>query len=425
MRSSWFGFTKTAAGRRFALLSLGQLVSVVGSRVAAFAGSVWILQTTGQVADFGVSLLCTVLPGLVLAPWLGQVVDRRPRRQMLLGADFALLVLALLGALAVARGSLWGFWAVQAASSVLNRLVLVTLQSSTSSLVEDEILPSSNALFGLAVGVGDLVGPLIGGFLVGFLPAWAPFALDAATFGVSLLATLTLALQWPSVTNRAQPAFFQGLASAAGLVRPQRVLTAMLMLSASLNASIGLLDMLVAPVALHLGDARVLGGVLALYAFGAAASSAVASAVPMPRPAAVYAACGVTFGTAQVALALWPGLFAMRLAGFIMAFAAGVSAVASTTEWQRRTPTQQQGSVFAFRSFMTEWPTPAAMALATVSAGPLSSWVSPLAVAGLAGGAEAELRGPALLLLGGAVVTLVVVAANAAALIRAAPVSRS
>ena len=33
MRSSWFGFTKTAAGRRFALLSLGQLVSVVGSRV--------------------------------------------------------------------------------------------------------------------------------------------------------------------------------------------------------------------------------------------------------------------------------------------------------------------------------------------------------------------------------------------------------
>lgn len=424
LRGSWFGFTKTAAGRRFALLSLGQLVSVVGSRVAAFGGSVWILQSTGQVADFGISLLCTFLPGLLLAPWLGQLVDRQPRRRLLLAADLALLVLTLLGGLAVTRGSLWGYWAVQAASSVLARLVLVALLSSTSSLVEDEILPSINALFGLAVGMGDLLGPLIGGFLVGLVPLWVPFGLDAATFLVSMLATATLALQWPPGASTPRPAFWQTLTPAVALVRPQPVLVAMLVLSAAMNASIGLLETLVAPVALHLGDARVLGGVMALYAFGGAAAAAIASAVPMPKPSAVFAACGLSFAAAQGALALWPGLSSMRLAGFTMAFVAGVAGVASTTEWQRRVPPDQQGSVLAFRSFTTEWTTPGAMALATLWAAPLSAWVSPLAAAGLAGGGDAVLRGPALLLLLGAVMTFSVAAVTAVPLVRAPRVNR-
>lgn len=420
-QSDWFGFASTQAGRRFSLLVLGHLASVLGSRVSTFAGSVWVLESTGQVESFGVVLLCAFAPGLVVAPWLGQLVDRRSRKALLMGGDAALLVASLLAALAVNQHSYWGFCAVQVVSSVLLRLVNMTLTSAVPTLVEDHILPSANGVTQVAVGFADLVGPMLGGLLVGVVAPWVPFTVDAASFGVSLLMTAVIPLVWPALQPRPPVPFRQMLAPAIALVRPQPVLRSMLLVSASMNACIGLVDMLAAPVVLHLGDAQGLGRLMSLYALGATVAAVIASIVPMRRPALVYAVASVAFGLALVTMALWPSLVMMGAAGFAMSFAVGVAGVASTTEWQRRIPHGQLGQVVAARSLATEWTVPAAMGLSTLTVAAFSRWVAPWNLVGFGGADDPALRGPATLLLAGGVMVVVAVLSALGGLLRPPP----
>ncbi len=60
----------------------GQVISFIGSGLTSFALGVWVLQTTGEITQYALISMFFVLPGVLLGPLAGTLIDRWDRRNM-------------------------------------------------------------------------------------------------------------------------------------------------------------------------------------------------------------------------------------------------------------------------------------------------------------------------------------------------------
>ncbi len=73
--------------RTFFWIWLGELVSLLGSRLTSFALGVWVYQTTGSATSFALNLFFIIVPGIILAPFVGVWVDRWDVRKVMIISD--------------------------------------------------------------------------------------------------------------------------------------------------------------------------------------------------------------------------------------------------------------------------------------------------------------------------------------------------
>lgn len=79
----------TQGRRNGALLVAISLISGFGSTAMSLVAAMWILDLTGSGSVAALAALCVYAPTLA-APWLGALVDRVPRRPLLIGVNLAL-----------------------------------------------------------------------------------------------------------------------------------------------------------------------------------------------------------------------------------------------------------------------------------------------------------------------------------------------
>lgn len=71
----------------FTAIWFGQVISLLGSSLTSFALGVWVYQSTGEVTDYALIALFTVVPTLLLSPVSGALVDRWNYRTVMLVSD--------------------------------------------------------------------------------------------------------------------------------------------------------------------------------------------------------------------------------------------------------------------------------------------------------------------------------------------------
>src|SRR5688572_4031768 len=112
----------TYSMRTFLIIWVSQVVSQIGSRLTSFGLGVWVYQQTGSVTQFALISLFGILPGILLAPFLGAVVDKWDRRWAMMvsdiGAGLATLAVAILYALG--QLELWHIYAAVTVSSTMD-----------------------------------------------------------------------------------------------------------------------------------------------------------------------------------------------------------------------------------------------------------------------------------------------------------------
>ncbi|GGK70270.1 MFS transporter [Mangrovihabitans endophyticus] len=156
------------------------LLSGFGSTVLTLAAAVWILDLSGSVSLAGLGGLAVYAPVLA-APWLGALVDRLPRRRLLITAN-VLLAGVLLALVAVrSAGEIWLIFAV-----LLTRGVgYVILGAGESALlpasVPAEVLADVNGWRSSAQEGMKLIGPVAGAGLYAWQGGAAVAAVSAAT----------------------------------------------------------------------------------------------------------------------------------------------------------------------------------------------------------------------------------------------------
>ena len=152
--------------RDFGLLWAGGLISETGDWLLLVGLPVWVLQVTGSSLVTATVFLVGLLPGLVVGPLAGVLVDRWDHRRTLVAVSLAQAAF-LLPLLAVdGRDRLWVVYLVMAAEATLAQLNDPARNALVPTLVPGHDLVGANALIGLNANLARLAGSPLGGILV-------------------------------------------------------------------------------------------------------------------------------------------------------------------------------------------------------------------------------------------------------------------
>ena len=196
--------------RPFALLWLGRTVSSLGDGIFLVALAWFVLTTTGSASANGVILICETVPMLLLALVGGAMVDRVPRRSLLLTSDVVRgLVVAAIALLAWRH--LLAFWQLALLSVIFGVVKAFFFPAYTSVIPQvtpPEALLSANSLASLSTQATGVIGPALGGALVALGGTSLAFSLDALSFLISAVCIFAM----PAVESVAK----DGAATAGG-----------------------------------------------------------------------------------------------------------------------------------------------------------------------------------------------------------------
>jgi MFS family permease len=177
---------------RFAVVTVGEGLSMLGD--AAFeVGLAWaVIQTTGSVTALAGVLLFRAVPRSVLLLLGGAIVDRFSPRLVMLICHVVSAIVMVFAAVASANEQprLWHLYVVALVMGVSSAFFIPASESIIPVLVGDDQLDRANALKGLLEQISFVVGPILGGLLAAGPGPWAAFTANAVTFVVAAATVL-------------------------------------------------------------------------------------------------------------------------------------------------------------------------------------------------------------------------------------------
>ena len=154
--------------RDFRLLWIGQSVSQIGNALYYVALPFQILALGGNPLQLGLGFTIFATAQLLVILFGGAIVDRLPRRRVILASDFSsgvivgvIAVLGMTGHLQIAH-----LYVAAALFGVAFSFETPAMNAIMPELVPKDVLTAGNSLRGLAGQAGRVLGPLLGGLLV-------------------------------------------------------------------------------------------------------------------------------------------------------------------------------------------------------------------------------------------------------------------
>jgi MFS family permease len=341
--------TGTAAFRR---VWLGQSLAALGTGLTGFALAVWAYERTSSSTQFALIAACGVLPGLVVAPLAGALIDRAPLRTALLvghgGAALGAAAIAVL--LAAGALEVWHLYIITTATSVLGSVAWPAFSAATTLFVPPAQLGRAAGLTQLGDAAAQLLAPALGGVLLGAV-GLGGVALAELGCGVVALATLAVS-EFPRrpPSPPASRSFVRDVVAGATYLARRRGLVGLLALSCILNAAASFLEVLSAPIVLAIASSAVLGAVRSTAGAGMIAGSLAMSVWGGPRDRLLGVVIfQALFGAFLVAMGATTTPWLMAAAGFGGLFCIPLINGCSQTLWQTQVDVHFQGRVFALR----------------------------------------------------------------------------
>ncbi len=361
----------------FALVWAGQLVSLLGSGLTGFALGIWIYQETGSVTRFMLIFLTNTLPGILLAPIAGTLIDRWDRRWAMILSDSgsALSTLALAALFFSGRLELWHIYVCTAFASLCHAFQWPAYSAAITLIVPKKHLGRAGGMTELSEAVAQLAAPVLGGVLLGVIGIKGILLIDFATFCCALVTLLIVRMPRPEATAEDKAARGSLLREAAygwRYIRERPGLLGLLLFSIFLRFRVGIVNVLATPLVLAFTTPAVLGTVLSIGGSGMVVGSLFMMAWGGPRRQ-MNAILGfyALSGLALFAAGLRPSVVLFAGAAFVYFFCVPVSSSCEQALWQRKVDPAVQGRVFAIRR-LVGW---SALPLAYLAAGPLADRV--------------------------------------------------
>ncbi len=153
------------------LLFPGLLITMLGSSLFSFATGLYLLDTTGKGTPFAINLVLWSLPSALLSPFIGVLVDRLPKKNIILIGDL------LNGVLMLGIFLLWNrfednvylIYLGTALSSFFSFIVFMAYDAGKPELFSKDWLVRANAITTTISSSSNLLGPILGGFIYSFV----------------------------------------------------------------------------------------------------------------------------------------------------------------------------------------------------------------------------------------------------------------
>jgi len=357
----------------FTLVWVGQLASLLGSGMTAFAITIWAWQETGQATTLALVGLFSFAPTMLLSPIAGALVDRWNRKLVMMLSDLAsgLATIAMLTLYQAGALEIWHLYLLGAWSGAFAAFQFPAYSAAITTMLAKRHYARASGMLSLAESASGIAAPVLAGLLLAAVGVAGVFVVDIVTFIVAVVTLFT-------VSN---------FIAVFGTV-------------------------VVAPMVLArtAGDQLALASVHAAMGAGGVAGGLTLSLWGGPR----RRIHGVLLGMAgygllgTLPLGLGPSQPWWMAAAFVGSFIVPLLNGSSQAIWQAKVPPDVQGRVFAARRFIAQGTAPLAM----VAVGPVADRIMEPAMRPGAG--LAEVFGPLVGVGPGAGMALMLVLAGAA-----------
>lgn len=352
--------------RDFRLLFVGQTLSMLGDWTLLLVFGIWVKTLTGSNALAGLTVFAMAVPSL-LGPFGGVLVDRLPRRTVIIGLNLTSAAAVSALWLVHDRDQLWLLFAVACWYGLSGVLINAAISGLVQAMLPIELVGPANGLLATVRQGLRLVGPLLGAGLFAAVGGHWVAAVNGFLFLVS--SAVLLALREPASPSERPTAPFRAELT-AGLVHLWRVplLRRLSLATIAFSLAIGMVEPTVYALVgdgLHRppefiavlvsvqGAGAVLGGVLITTAIQRVAE------LPLVTVGLVVVAAGAALCTVSS--------LPVVLAGFaLVGVALPTIGVAAATLLQRNTPNAVMGRVATGYEVLGTVPTTASIALGAV-----------------------------------------------------------
>ena len=375
--------------RDFSLLFGGTTVSLLGDGISLVAIAWQAYDLSNTPTALSIVGVAWTLP-MVLFLLVGGVLGDRFDRRFLMIAGDALRAVAMGAIAALALADVLELWHLVALVGVFGAgeaIFAPNFQAVIPDVVPERLLVQANSLQQLAEPVAfRFVGPAIGGALIAAFGTGPAFAIDAATFAVSM-GCIALMAPLPAARGDSRASVREDIREGLSFVRSQTWLWATFLSAAlTLLLFLGPFEVLLPYIVKNDldGGADVLGIILGASGVGAIVSGLILGQRGIGRRFVLWAYVGWTVSVfCLVGYALATAAWQAVLIGFVAGIGFTVGNIVWVTMMHRYVPTHLLGRVSALDWLVSIGLTPISFALA----GPLAE----------AFGAEATLIGAGVL----------------------------
>jgi MFS family permease len=192
---------------RFRALWSAQLLAQSAQHAIHFIQLVLIEQLTGSTIHIGLTILAFSLPGVIFSPVAGVLVDRLPKKWVLVGSNLLRVVLALcyIPVLNLLSGDwqLLGVYTLTFLTATLAQFFAPAEAATIPLLVGEDHLLAANSLFTLTMVIAQVIGLLmLGPLSVGLLQVRGGFILIALLYLLAALSVSRLPRDVPAAHGR-------------------------------------------------------------------------------------------------------------------------------------------------------------------------------------------------------------------------------
>jgi DHA3 family macrolide efflux protein-like MFS transporter len=367
--------------RKYLIIWVGEVASIVGSALTSFALGVWIYERTDSVSMLTLNMLAYVLPNLLFTPLAGVIADRWHRKWVMVMGDAGVALTTLIVFLLIASGNLRiGYiYVLTAASATFGTLQWPAYTAAIPLIVPKQHLGRASALSQAGQGLGEMLSPLIAGslYVMDSVGLRGILLIDFATFVFSTAMLLIVPIPRHKRIVDAEagthnPSVLREMRTGWRYIAQRPGLLGLLIYFAVLNFFGEFMYPLAQPLLLQTASPDAAGAAMSKMAVGMFVGVAVMGIWGGPRRRIRGILIpGILSGLVIATAGLRPSLTLITVAGF--GYYALLPIIEGSDEalWQTKVDADVQGRVFAMQGVIGSSIRPLALLLA----GPLADGI--------------------------------------------------
>jgi MFS family permease len=363
-----------------------------------FALIIWAFQQDGSATTIALMGFFAFVPFVVTSPFAGVLVDRWPRRTVLILSDLgaALTTTLLLVFMAMGELEIWHLFMAEALTGFFDAFQVPAYDAAITQLIPKKHYSRASGMRSLAFSGADVAAPVLAGALLALISIRGVLIVDLVTFMVALGTLLIIRipdLPAEEVQSEQSVSTWQQVQFGFRFILERRGLFGLMLIMAAINLIGSLTYLALLPtmvLARSGGDELSLAAVQSALGIGGVVGGLVLSAWGGPRRRldGVLIGAAISFLAGDFLLGTGQTQTVWIIGAFVAAIFIPIILGMDRAIWQSKVPPRLQGRIFATHGMVRRVTIP----LGYLLAGPLADWVFEPAMA--SGGWLADTFGP-------------------------------